>query len=760
MLEDYDNDAHETGSNRIFSGETELLKQVQSEWYRLYEADEGTQEEDIPQRWSYEQVLEEPKIFLDAVKQIKNIPAYRYVINYLLLKTGLKVEKSVQRDFADFIAERKFYDASQVSDKSDVQELWQVLSFRLDSLYSQNGYRGNMDWIGFFSELVESFSYDFLKRLALGVHMPLEDFEIFLTKVLKRSNINFYDRDEIFVYLTLKYADSCGYGAYYQAYERLCELYPIKEDIIEPPWPGWKDHLSTGRLRNELQARVSRIGSSVFEETNAELEDYLAYVAWLQSSKISRTAKERFHILWNGLKERWEESGELTEIIRSEREKRKNAEGTDVFCRELTVVYDSTEECVLPAGTEFMAKTLKASIKGDNTAIFRLPQEQVLPAVSTKSVEVKVRALMPEAEFTSAKEILSAKKVLQIFGKRVPQFMKEAYFEKLEKKNLSIREGNQKKKKRKPEIAFSRMKACAKKMEKDIEDIKIQSGLLFSENSDKKNVGILQVECKKGTNFPKGTQFYFKLEEVEFRYESLEDVNAGAPDLPEPLPQECGRKQLTAIKVKAVWENAKEFQQEVTDGQCTFLPANTKFTHNLEHVYEVYTKQAVTLKSAAAKGGQKEDYKVSDSLLFRQIYDTGEEKHADSLGYYQGFPEYGEDYFLNSDLFRNTRIIRSHISSLPADEERIRNLILTLKFLEYVWWNEEYDDYDADGVQYVMEDFLKDNGTDAELTACGFYAFSVAFPYDAFLKLLLNSDDPLALFQAVWSDKPLLREEK
>ncbi len=218
------------------------------------------------------------------------------------------------------------------------------------------------------------------------------------------------------------------------------------------------------------------------------------------------------------------------------------------------------------------------------------------------------------------------------------------------------------------------------------------------------------------------------------------------------------------------------------------MPANAQLSfqgENLNNIYEIYAEKGTALEPSTERDGDAEEgtalelsveqdeknkkYEISDSWLFRKIYGTSDEKNADCNGYYKGIPGYEDDYFLNSKLFKESRIVRGYLKRPPMDEERLRNLILTLKFWEYLWWGGGVEHYEADESKELLgdfadgtwqENFLKDNGTDEELMACGFYTFSTSFPYDAFLALLLNSDEPDALFQAVWSDRPQLIKGK
>lgn len=879
MLETYDKNERNRKKVEISSGETELLEGMQAEWHKLYAPPVGKDTDNRSRmkeyaKWTYEDVTErDPRPFLEAVKEIKVIPAYRYVINYLLLKTKLGLGEENKKGFIAFVAGRKFQDLPERGQdmekkrmqllgcengqeqkkltEENFQDLWEIFIYGLEQLFLENGYEERIDWIAFFSGLLESFRYKSLKILALGVHMSVEELNIFLTKVLKRSYINFYDRDEIFVYLALKYADKAGLGTY-QAYRRLYDLYPMEEIKENPDWKEDKDSISTLYLEQKLENILVRTGSSLFEETDKNLERYLAGAAWEneQPSKKDhmRTAQKRFLNLWKKLLSRWEDSDEMIESIRIEKEERKktrkNCRDEAVFHKELTVVYDPKTGCELPAGTEFRAETSRASGKGSRTAVFRLPQEQIFLPEETEVVEVFVKAMMSEKEFEAKKQDLP----------KVNEFVP------------------------KKDIEFPKMKVDTEKLVNRIEEIQIKTGVRFFDNGKKANRGTLLVKCKIGTFIPEGSKFSFELEGVRFCYESLKHANIYKIRIPvrplkkwdkqwesarlnkkayiekksefkvcqdgkESVRGICavfagksedicffaeGQKKnyITAIcektcripkgtifeywyrekkfcfesteeverwpravgKIQAVWENVEEFQEKAREKKYTFLPANAQLSfqgENLNNIYEIYAEKGTALEPSTERDGDAEEgtalelsveqdeknkkYEISDSWLFRKIYGTSDEKNADCNGYYKGIPGYEDDYFLNSKLFKESRIVRGYLKRPPMDEERLRNLILTLKFWEYLWWGGGVEHYEADESKELLgdfadgtwqENFLKDNGTDEELMACGFYTFSTSFPYDAFLALLLNSDEPDALFQAVWSDRPQLIKGK
>ena len=207
MLETYDKNERNRKKVEISSGETELLEGMQAEWHKLYAPPVGKDTDNRSRmkeyaKWTYEDVTErDPRPFLEAVKEIKVIPAYRYVINYLLLKTKLGLGEENKKGFIAFVAGRKFQDLPERGQdmekkrmqllgcengqeqkkltEENFQDLWEIFIYGLEQLFLENGYEERIDWIAFFSGLLESFRYKSLKIIALGVKICFEEFNIF-----------------------------------------------------------------------------------------------------------------------------------------------------------------------------------------------------------------------------------------------------------------------------------------------------------------------------------------------------------------------------------------------------------------------------------------------------------------------------------------------------------------------------------------------------------------------------------------------------
>lgn len=130
----------------------------------------------------------------------------------------------------------------------------------------------------------------------------------------------------------------------------------------------------------------------------------------------------------------------------------------------------------------------------------------------------------------------------------------------------------------------------------------------------------------------------------------------------------------------------------------------------------------------------------------------------------QGFT----DFFLDSEEFFNTMITDAFFNEQQpiTDETRLRNLLLTVGFLNFTYtdwetrenlnWNDPkavdaLDSLSASGYQDRLSAF--DFTMEPILGSCGFISLHSGSAYDAFLKLLLSCDKPFDLFRYIWRMK-------
>lgn len=131
-------------------------------------------------------------------------------------------------------------------------------------------------------------------------------------------------------------------------------------------------------------------------------------------------------------------------------------------------------------------------------------------------------------------------------------------------------------------------------------------------------------------------------------------------------------------------------------------------------------------------------------------------------------PQGSTDFFLDSEEFFNTMISDAVFNEQQpiTDETRLRNLILTVGFLNFTYtdWLARWDmKWSNPNAENTFESFSSTGYQDRlsefefammELTdSCGFLSLHSGNAYDAFLKLLLSCDEPFDLFRYIWRMK-------
>lgn len=239
----------------ICTGETEVLAQKQDEFYGLFSQmkDDANALETVWEYYSDTFDKEDTKvIFFDKVGEIHSIPSYKYVLKYLFLRYKISIgseneadffaylesenwtikRRTSEQDLAKFKVKLNRIQAEAVSrfEEEDHQMLLSVLLNELQRDYQKNGMKKEIRWGKYIKNLLFHFELKYLNDLALALHMEYSVYRVFRKKVLKHSEMNFYDRESIFVYLVLNYADICSIHKYFDAYRALDELYPHKSE--------------------------------------------------------------------------------------------------------------------------------------------------------------------------------------------------------------------------------------------------------------------------------------------------------------------------------------------------------------------------------------------------------------------------------------------------------------------------------------------------------------------------------------------------
>ena len=277
----------------------------------------------------------------------------------------------------------------------------------------------------------------------------------------------------------------------------------------------------------------------------------------------------------------------------------------------------------------------------------------------------------------------------------------------------------------------------------------------------------VEVLCNYTCKIPEKTIFY--------RYEN-------GKRLEYEVMKEFSQKPLAQTMLKVLWQNSEDLWKLKDSDQNisyekgiekTIVESDTELTLDVEGVDRVYTpKRMIAYPKMEeqdlwreAKRRLEERRKeaggvvVSNNSMVEYLYDSPNSTPKD----YQGIRSEGEDFFLNTTMFRESRLTNHTLSVLPDGDERKRNMILTLIFLDFILKLEEMEEM-ADDDDFFLEADEPDDVSgkvlqmfvqlaDQAMEQCGFQTLNGGNPYDAFLAMLLFSDDPMALFQDIWSER-------
>lgn len=309
----------------LTTGETEILTQRQDEFYRLFsQIDEEL--DDLEAVWEYDtdtfDVNEAKQLFFDKVGEIHSIPPYKYILKYLFLHYRLAINKEYETGFWNYLENdtwtigrkisadevmsfrekliRAYEENISLYMDEDYQMLLSVLVYYLQIEYQCNGIKREIKWTKYLKKMLFHFEVKYLNELALALHMEYPIYRVFRKKVLKHSEMNFYDRESIFLYLVLKYGNVCGMYRFFDAYQMLNELYPEKNTIENDVLPDTTKQIGqwfVDYLEEEGNLK-EKYHKTLFTKWDEQLAGTLAMVDAVTRNNSKRSAQKVFAEQW------------------------------------------------------------------------------------------------------------------------------------------------------------------------------------------------------------------------------------------------------------------------------------------------------------------------------------------------------------------------------------------------------------------------------------------------------------------------------
>lgn len=314
----------------LSSGETEELDVQQDTFNLLFDSVEEDSSEICLKPWTLrmnnQQVDEkQADLFFQKVGEIKYISSYKYLLRFLMLRYCLAIgEKNMkglwkcmegeepaltvgveEKKKNEFYKKLRRMEGKEVVsfERPDYETLLSLILGYIKEEYLQNGGKNKRDWPGYFWNLLTHLDEKGLKEFALGLGLDYDTFSRFRKKVLNLSDLNLYKRDNVFLYLVLKYAQPCGQSRYFEAYEKLKKMYPKQknkspeEKLSTREIKSWfREYIGSGEALNE------NLKDKLFCEVDLEIKKEIDRIDSMRSQDKKRSAESIFLEEWEKLK--------------------------------------------------------------------------------------------------------------------------------------------------------------------------------------------------------------------------------------------------------------------------------------------------------------------------------------------------------------------------------------------------------------------------------------------------------------------------
>lgn len=198
----------------IYSGETEQFENLETEWIKMIDGFEQTFSiKDTSKNGGIETVNE-------LIEKFSEIPTWKYVINYIFTCFGFTFNEENRIALFEDIKNKKI-DKKPDLGKSDLtQILFAYLVEKVQERFERNKLPEKFCREKYIRTMIlELDEKILLESMAFGMDMTIEMVNIFLTKVLRRSELDYYDSDEFLLAIALQSQTANGLSHYEQYLE-------------------------------------------------------------------------------------------------------------------------------------------------------------------------------------------------------------------------------------------------------------------------------------------------------------------------------------------------------------------------------------------------------------------------------------------------------------------------------------------------------------------------------------------------------------
>lgn len=677
----------------IYSGETEQFENLETEWIKMIDGFEQTFSiKDTSNNGQIENVNE-------LVEKFNEIPVWKYVINYIFTCLGFTFDEENRIALFEDIRNKKIDRKPELSKSDLTQTLFAYLVERVKERFERNKLPEEFCKEKYIRTMIlELDEKMLLESMSFGMDMTIEMVNIFLTKVLKRSELDYYNLDEFLLAIVLQTQKANGLSHYQQylelkkyyntikiSFEEKAEEVDITKNILDYDRQNFikMNQLFGGRncteksIRPELDKllRQHRLFKKPFRRTSEKV-----FLQWLKDTQ---------ELYYN-------------EVVKYKEFTKKNSRQQDLRkCGSgiLQIQYKPNMEIPLKKGTKFYRKKEEnLPDEKSNRVWFVLEEEKILSAKNRVTLIVPVQSIT-KVEIPKKKYIKNGSRLqLKVTNERI----------------------------------FS---------------VKAEKALNYY--MAEKDQGKIEVECEPGTFIEKNTSFVYIENGNQYEFISREDQRADLY-ISDDITVCCKNFD------KADNEN-EELQADyfINIGRPIKSKKSDKSESAKIKYYEIAASETVCYMEDLAEG----IISIKNLKPINYQNEAQEQKNSSENLNFLAFVQYLYQSFdyekeilkkIKSDLF-GTWFTSAEITDYAVrhfaqkkDKEK-RNYLLTLIFLAFAK-KIENKDYEPKKIRCWFEEQVDD-----VMEECRLQKFSMGNSYDCLLAFLIVHYLPVEAFRAIWA---------
>lgn len=269
--------------DRIFSARTEKLEEMKSTWMEIFKG--------VEERWEFED-FQDSRLTNETLSKFNTIPPSQYLLNYLFAVFDIDIEREEAERLFSYISTD--VNEGSCSEKERFEKILDDLTKRMSAVFRQNGMTKRKSEPEYIRKSVTELSKSKFFDIAMGLHMELEDVELFLRKAMNQPGFNYYNKTEMLLWIVFRYGE-ISYRKQYEALKKYYDSLPVSGEKMRVTL-----NADTVSIRERLeQCDIKRI----FEGNNWDepVSDIAEFLQWHRNILPGeRTVSKVYRELWNG----------------------------------------------------------------------------------------------------------------------------------------------------------------------------------------------------------------------------------------------------------------------------------------------------------------------------------------------------------------------------------------------------------------------------------------------------------------------------